>query len=73
MKINGWKQKGAGLLCNPCYSYEKKFGDKTLIIRVERKSGFCDVKIKGEPTVMVSNIATLEEAMNFCEVRFGGQ
>lgn len=36
MKINGWKQKSAGLLHNPCYSYEKKFGDKTLIIRVEK-------------------------------------
>lgn len=73
MKINGWKQKGAGLLYNPCYSYEKQFGDKTLITRVERKSGFCDIKIKGEPNVMVSNIATFEEAMAFCEVRFGGQ
>ena len=73
MRINGWKQKGAGLLYKPYYSYEKKFGDKTLIIRVERQYGFCDIKIKGEPHVMVSNIATLEEAMNFCEVRFGGK
>ena len=40
MKINGWKQKGAGLLLNPCYSYERKFGDETLIIQVERKPDF---------------------------------
>lgn len=73
MRLNGWTRKGAGLFNNPCYSYEKKFGDKTLIIRVERQSGFYDVKVKGESTVMVDNIATLEEAMNFCEVRFGGQ
>ena len=73
MKINGWKRKGYGLIYNPCYSYERKFGDKTLIIRVERKTGYCDIKVKGEPTVVASNIATLEEAMAFCEVRFGGQ
>lgn len=72
MKINDWKQKGAGL-CNPCYSYEKQFGDKTLIIRVERKSGFCDIKIKGEPKVLVSSVTSLDEAMAFCEVRFGGK
>lgn len=73
LKINGWKQEGVGLLHNTYYSYEKKFGDKTLIIRVERHYGLCDIRVKGEPTAMISNIASLEEAMNFCEVRFGGQ
>lgn len=65
MIVNGWKQKGMGLLYNDFVTWTKTLSGKKIVIKQDRISGKCTIED------CLLQFQNWDEATNYAEVRWG--
>lgn len=65
MTVNGWKQKGMGLLYKPEVIWTKTLNGKKVTVIQERVSGKCTIE------GCLLQFQSWDEATNYAEVRWG--